>query len=207
MLPQKLGHQIFPNFSLKSSYGNPKKIYIRETHTKPLHAMTEYAKNVIEQNKRTQNPTLDLGNCGLTELPDLSGMDWVDTLILSTLWSEYDDTKQEWIIYESQHNISNNRFENTQGSRIELPMLKKLIASGTEIQHCIIPQYQPNQRLSVSGKVDEPYLARPQLQPNQRLSVFGKIDEPYLAIPQYQPNQRLSISGKVDEPYFATPQR
>jgi Leucine-rich repeat (LRR) protein len=137
MLPQKLGHQIFPNFSLKSSYGNPKKIYIRETHTKPLHAMTEYAKNVIEQNKRTQNPTLDLGNCGLTELPDLSGMDWVDTLILSTLWSEYDDTKQEWIIYESQHNISNNRFENTQGSRIELPMLKKLIASGTEIQHCI----------------------------------------------------------------------
>ena len=96
--------------------------------------MTKYAKNIIEQNKRTQNPTLDLGNCGLTELPDLSGMDWVQTLILSAEWWEFDGTKQEWIKFESQHKIGYNRFENTQGSRIELPMLKKLIAHNTGIQ-------------------------------------------------------------------------
>lgn len=32
--------------------------------------MNEYVKKVLEENKRTKDPYLDLGNCGLTELPD-----------------------------------------------------------------------------------------------------------------------------------------
>lgn len=48
--------------------------------------MTELAQQAIAENKakhaRGEDArVLDLGNCGLTELPDLSGMDWLETLI------------------------------------------------------------------------------------------------------------------------------
>ena len=50
---------------------------------------------LITENKRTQSPTLDLGNCGLTELPDLSGMEWIETLIVSNEW--WDQEQRKWI--------------------------------------------------------------------------------------------------------------
>lgn len=39
--------------------------------------MSELAQQLIEREKRERTGTLDLGNCGLTELPNLSQLDWL----------------------------------------------------------------------------------------------------------------------------------
>ena len=53
--------------------------------------MSERAQQLIAENKakhvRGEDASyLDLGNCGLKELPDLSSMEWLDTLVLSGEW-------------------------------------------------------------------------------------------------------------------------
>ncbi|MBP8238880.1 MAG: hypothetical protein KAX50_02900 [Saprospiraceae bacterium] len=62
--------------------------------------MSELAQQLIAENKakhaRGEDASyLDLGNCGLTELPDLSGMEWLETLTVSNEWWEFDDNKTE----------------------------------------------------------------------------------------------------------------
>jgi hypothetical protein len=99
--------------------------------------MNEYALKVIKENKRTQNPILDLGNCGLNELPDLSGMEWVDTLILSPYWWEYDLIRQNWTEFVSSNKYIKNRLENTQNAYTELPNLRRLIACNVGIQNTV----------------------------------------------------------------------
>lgn len=49
--------------------------------------MTELAQQLMEREKRERSGYLELGNCGLTEVPDLSEMDWLETLIVSNKWS------------------------------------------------------------------------------------------------------------------------
>ncbi|MEO0875191.1 MAG: hypothetical protein AAFY48_11350 [Bacteroidota bacterium] len=44
--------------------------------------MTELAQELIEKEKRERTGYLDLGRCGLTEMPDLSELEWLETLIL-----------------------------------------------------------------------------------------------------------------------------
>ncbi len=46
--------------------------------------MPTLALQLIAENKKTKATRLDLGNCGLTELPDeLSDCTWLEELILS----------------------------------------------------------------------------------------------------------------------------
>ncbi len=49
--------------------------------------MSKLALQRIAENKKTRATTLDLGNCGLTELPP-QALDcvWLETLILSQSW-------------------------------------------------------------------------------------------------------------------------
>jgi hypothetical protein len=56
--------------------------------------MTQLALDIIAENKAKhargeEASYLDLGRCGLSELSDLSGMYWVETLILSNEWLEF----------------------------------------------------------------------------------------------------------------------
>ena len=87
--------------------------------------MSEYAQKVIAENKRTQNKTLDLGNCGLTELPDLSGMEWLETLIVSNQW--WDQEQGKWV--KSQNIGPKNKI--TRSPAHPLPVsLRKVILGG-----------------------------------------------------------------------------
>ena len=50
--------------------------------------MSELALKLIKEAKEKRLTRLDLGNCGLTELPDeLFELVWLEELILSTQWS------------------------------------------------------------------------------------------------------------------------
>ena len=66
--------------------------------------MSELALRLIEENKKTRDPYLDLGRCGLTELPkELGECVWVETLILSTEWYEVDLTGEDWQEHKSRN--------------------------------------------------------------------------------------------------------
>ncbi|MEO1258902.1 MAG: COR domain-containing protein [Bacteroidota bacterium] len=41
------------------------------------------AEEIIQKEREERTGFLDIGNCGLTELPDLSDMDWLETLVVS----------------------------------------------------------------------------------------------------------------------------
>ena len=52
--------------------------------------MTELAQQLIEKERETRSGYLDLGKCGLRKMPDLSDMDWLETLILSNEWWDWE---------------------------------------------------------------------------------------------------------------------
>ena len=67
--------------------------------------MSELAQQLIEREKELRTGYLDLGNCGLTELPDLSELEWLETLVVSNGW--VDEENGEWV--KSQNNGAKNR--------------------------------------------------------------------------------------------------
>jgi internalin A len=91
-------------------------------HTTPT--MTELARHLIEREKRERTGYLDIGNCGLTELPDLSELDWLETLIVSS-----------WVDFEKRQIVHNrnlgkpNRIAATPTNALP-KSLKKVILGG-----------------------------------------------------------------------------
>jgi small GTP-binding protein len=67
--------------------------------------MTELAQQLIEREKQERSGYLDLGRCGLTEMPDLSTLYWLQTLIVSDDWF---DSEGEWV--RSRNTGGFNRF-------------------------------------------------------------------------------------------------
>jgi len=85
-----------------------------------------------EKHARGKGAThLDLGNCGLTELPDvLFECVWLEELILSNVWEEYDFEKKKWQTKESQNKGSKNNIKNLPHTISKLLRLKKLVVAG-----------------------------------------------------------------------------
>jgi internalin A len=53
----------------------------------PDTAMSELALKLIAENKKTRSPFLDLGNCGLTEVPEEIGeLVWLEELSFASEW-------------------------------------------------------------------------------------------------------------------------
>jgi len=56
--------------------------------------MSELALKLIAENKRTCSPFLDLGNCGLTEVPEEIGeLEWLEELSFASEWTYFDYKK------------------------------------------------------------------------------------------------------------------
>ncbi len=59
--------------------------------------MSELARKLIAENKKTRAPFLDLGNCGLTEIPEeLAELEWLEELSFAQRWWQFDDKKWGW---------------------------------------------------------------------------------------------------------------
>lgn len=91
--------------------------------------MSELALQLIAENKKTKNPYLDLGLCGLTDLPEeLLKCTWLEVLILSYHWWDSDGGVQRRAFKNSQNSGSGNRLRSIVGIE-NLLRLKKLIIS------------------------------------------------------------------------------
>lgn len=92
--------------------------------------MSELALKLIREAKETRATRLDLGNCGLRELPDeLFELTWLEELILSNEWNEYSLNKKKWKRFESQNRGVANQIFNISPKMRNLNQLKRLILS------------------------------------------------------------------------------
>ncbi|WP_338812762.1 COR domain-containing protein [Bernardetia sp. Wsw4-3y2] len=78
--------------------------------------MSELAERLIEENIRTKNPYLDLGNCGLDGTEDelyrkLIFAKHIKILTFSHERMRYDFTKSDWIYYESSNQFELNQLQ------------------------------------------------------------------------------------------------
>lgn len=99
---------------------------LRPTATKRRQGnASDQALELIEREKRERTGYLDLGNCGLTEWPDLSEMDWLHTLIMSSKWWDWERHRWE----NSSNNGTPNQL-NAPPSFLLPHSIKHLIARG-----------------------------------------------------------------------------
>ncbi|MFM9948224.1 MAG: leucine-rich repeat domain-containing protein, partial [Saprospiraceae bacterium] len=93
--------------------------------------MSHLALKLIREAKATRATRLDLGNCGLEELPEeLFELVWLEELVLSREWLEYSFEKKDWIKFTSQNQGEPNTIKFIPPDIKKLEGLKKLIASG-----------------------------------------------------------------------------
>ncbi len=96
--------------------------------------MSELALRLIAENKKTKDKTLDLGNCGLSELPaEAHECRWVEELILSSEWSEYDLENKKFKNKATQNIGDVNQITYLLLTHLHFPLLNKLIISGNQI--------------------------------------------------------------------------
>lgn len=90
--------------------------------------MSKLAQALIEKEKEEKTGYLDLGRCGLREMPDLSGMDWLETLVLSNRWWDWE--KNTWLY--SQNRWKSNAFDQIDARNLSVS-LTKIVLSGYNI--------------------------------------------------------------------------
>lgn len=88
--------------------------------------MSELAKALIAKEKHEKTGYLDLGRCGLTDLPNLLDLEWLQTLILSNEWWDWE--KKAWL--QSQNNANPNFINNSEPKDCLPKSLTKLIIGG-----------------------------------------------------------------------------
>jgi Leucine-rich repeat (LRR) protein len=88
--------------------------------------MSELARQLIAENKRTRDAFLDLGNCGLTEVPvEVGELVWLESLSLAGEWLERDG--MDWLFKESRNRGDKNRSPLDLGPLRRLARLRSLI--------------------------------------------------------------------------------
>ena len=97
------------------------------------------ALKLIAQAKKNRKTRLDLGNCGLTELPDeLFELTWLEELILSDSWSEYIYKNQARYIKVSENKGEANNIIFIHPNIKLIKGLKKLIVAGANNKELMI---------------------------------------------------------------------
>ena len=93
--------------------------------------MSELALKLIAEAKEKRLTTLDLGNCGLTEIPEeLFELVWLEGLSFSNSYYDWNEDAKKWLKIESKNKGNNNRLSELSQDFAELKQLDKLILSG-----------------------------------------------------------------------------
>jgi internalin A len=93
--------------------------------------MSELALRLIEENKKTKAPFLDLGNCGLTEVPaEIAELAWLEELSFSTRYLHWSDNE-----HRTRNTGPSNNIAHLSNSLSQLYSLKRLRLSGRGGEH------------------------------------------------------------------------
>ncbi len=96
--------------------------------------MSQKALDIIREVKEKRLTRLDLGNCGLTELPpEALECDWVEELILSGNWWQYSFEKKQFARQSSRNKGDRNNITTLPLLQTHFPDLKNLISNSIQI--------------------------------------------------------------------------
>ena len=106
--------------------------------------MSALAQQLIQQAKQQRLTRLELGNCGLTEIPEeVFELTWLEELILSNEWQEWDETVSSWRHKGSKHQNQNNVIDQLPQGFKKLTQLRRLVVAGTWHDEWIINNLNP----------------------------------------------------------------
>ncbi|MGB0525036.1 MAG: leucine-rich repeat domain-containing protein, partial [Flammeovirgaceae bacterium] len=217
-----LNHNLVPEISLDFLNGLPKleKLYVRgnpiqnipkrvfEIEESALLRITRYltegqlekkhlAQQLIAENLKTQNPTLDLGNCGLDGTEDalfkpLEGAEHVETLILSNAWHEFNGKR--WMRKFSSNEGDANRF--VQAPNYLPPSLTSLVMAGEPKNKWSIEDITPLERLRNLEFLD---LGSNQIIDPSPIGNLSKLQQLYLDYNQIENISDLSFLNQLTQ--------
>ncbi|MEI6408284.1 MAG: hypothetical protein WCR52_02780, partial [Bacteroidota bacterium] len=132
--------------------------------------MSELALERIAENKKTKATTLDLGDCGLTELPEaLFECIWLEELYLSSTWEDY--ITYNALVLGSTHNAGeSNNIKFLPNDISNLCFLKKLYIGGEQGENWSLNDLSPIAELGKLEILDFSYTMVNDLGPLSRLS-------------------------------------
>jgi hypothetical protein len=88
--------------------------------------MSELALRLIAENEKTREPFLDLGNCGLIEVPEEIGeLTWLEELSFASRWRD-----ENGVEHESTNTGPSNNMARLPSSFARLRSLKRLYLNG-----------------------------------------------------------------------------
>ncbi len=94
--------------------------------------MSSSAKKLIARNKRSGDTFLDLGNCGLTEVPaEVGELLWLESLSLASEWYEWDGL--DWHKRKSENSGDSNERLTDLAPLANLTALESLYVSGMQV--------------------------------------------------------------------------
>src|SRR5262245_49861464 len=95
--------------------------------------LSDLALQLIAENKKTRGTFLDLGNCGLKEIPrEIKELAWLNSLSLSSEWYEWDG--ENWQQCKSQNSGNKNKGLIDLAPLAGLTVLQTLNVWGTEVR-------------------------------------------------------------------------
>src|SRR5688500_5521614 len=94
--------------------------------------MSDLARKLIAENKKTQRTFLDLGNCGLTELPAKVGeLVWLESLCVAAQWFEWKG--RGWAYHRTENTGDQNQGVVNLALLSRLRKLQSLIIDDMEV--------------------------------------------------------------------------
>ncbi len=130
----------------------------------------------LDTNRQDQSPFLDLGNCGLTRLPEvLKEFQWLEDINLGTVY--WDEGLDKFV--ESAESGPNNQLADEDFAVLrELPKLKKLSARSTSVRNIsALTELQHLESLSLGGNEIRDISALAKLPRLHTLSLFDNALE------------------------------
>jgi internalin A len=109
----------------------------------------ELALQRIREAKEQRLTRLEIGNCGLTEIPDeVFELVWLEELIVSNGWLEYSFEKEGWITYSSKNKGKANNIHFINPKIKILRGLKKIFTNGDDNAKWLLNDLSPLEELT-----------------------------------------------------------
>lgn len=129
--------------------------------------MSDLARKLIRTAKEKRLTSLELGRCGLTELPEqLFALEWLEEFVVSN--SYWDREKEKWI--ESPNQGEPNRLSQIPGSISRLSKLRTLYIMGDPANPCEIRDLSPLATLANLAWLDVYWTKVSDLSPLEKLT-------------------------------------
>ncbi|TAK41250.1 MAG: hypothetical protein EPO28_08800 [Saprospiraceae bacterium] len=156
--------------------------------------MSSLAHHLIAENKKSKATRLDLGNCGLTELPpELFELEWLEELVLSNEWWDWEKNDKQ----KSQNKGAANRLV-ALPSPFSLAHLKKLVIAGIWENKWEITDLTPLEKLTGLTQLDFRYNKVSDLTPLEKLTGLVQLDIKGNKVSDLTPLEKLTGLTQLD---------